>query len=143
MRCPRCEAWSLYAVVRCGRCGWEDPDTPDKLKWEPAEPSLTIRGLDGLAIDGISLELERGARFVTFDYCISAIFMTFRESSHVYFVRAGESAVAMGLRFTAVSLLLGWWGIPWGPVYTISSVARNFRGGRDVTAEIVSSLSPQ
>ena len=74
---------------------------------------------------------------------MSAIFMTFRESSHVYFVRAGESAVAMGLRFTAVSLLLGWWGIPWGPVYTISSVARNFRGGRDVTAEIVSSLSPQ
>jgi len=24
---------------------------------------------------------------------------------------------------------LGWWGIPWGPIYTIASLVRNARGG--------------
>jgi len=48
MRCPDCGAWTLFAVIECGKCGWEDPDAPNELKWEPAEPSLTVRGLDGL-----------------------------------------------------------------------------------------------
>jgi ATP-dependent phosphoenolpyruvate carboxykinase len=33
--------------------------------------------------------------------------------------------------------LLGWWGIPWGPIYTIAAVVTNIRGGKDVTAEIL------
>jgi hypothetical protein len=35
-------------------------------------------------------------------------------------------------------MLLGWWGIPWGPIYTIQSFWVNFTGGRDVTREIIS-----
>ena len=33
------------------------------------------------------------------------------------------------------------WGIPWGPIWTIQSLAVNFRGGKDVTDAVVKSLS--
>jgi hypothetical protein len=36
-----------------------------------------------------------------------------------------------------ISLLFGWWGIPWGPIYTVTSLFKNFGGGRDVTKEIM------
>ena len=45
-----------------------------------------------------------------------------------------------GLPFTLLSLLLGWWGIPWGPIYTIQSLWVNLKGGRDVTQEIMPSM---
>jgi hypothetical protein len=31
---------------------------------------------------------------------------------------------------------MGWWGFPWGPIYTIGTFITNFGGGKDVT-EIV------
>ena len=37
--------------------------------------------------------------------------------------------------FTLLTLVLGWWGIPWGPIYTIGSIYTNFNGGKDVVSE--------
>jgi hypothetical protein len=33
-----------------------------------------------------------------------------------------------------VSLLLGWWGVPWGLIYTPLTLWSNLSGGREVTA---------
>lgn len=46
-----------------------------------------------------------------------------------------------GLKYTFLSLVVGWWGIPWGPIYTIASVAKNFAGGGDVTDAVCDALS--
>jgi hypothetical protein len=35
--------------------------------------------------------------------------------------------------FTMVSLLLGWWGIPFGPIFTVRAVVKNLSGGQVVT----------
>ncbi len=110
-------------------------------KAQAASEAVKIVGLEGLTVDEVNLELERGARFVVFDYCISVIVMTFRRPSSVYFIRAGESALARGLGFAAISTLLGWWGIPWGPIRTVPSIIVNLSGGRDVTAETIASLN--
>lgn len=88
----------------------------------------------------LSQELQRGGKFVIYQYCISILILTFKRPSHIYFVRAGEGSVAKGLGFSLISLLLGWWGIPWGPIYTIGSFITNFGGGRDVTQEVVASF---
>ena len=104
---------------------------------------MKILGLDGLSGEQLSLELQRGARFVFFQYCISLIVVTFRRSSNIYFVRAGESAAGKAAGFSLVSLLFGWWGIPWGPIYTIGSFITNARGGKDVTREILHDLQQQ
>jgi hypothetical protein len=101
---------------------------------------MKINGIEGLTGEQLQLELRRGAKFVLFQYCISVFIMTFRRPSDIYFVRAGESAVAKGLPYTALSLIAGWWGIPWGPIYTIGSVVTNLGGGKDITQEVVSSL---
>lgn len=101
---------------------------------------MKIIGTEGLDGQQLGLELQRGAKFVTYQYCISILILTFRRSSDIYFVRAGESAVGKGLGFSSISLFLGWWGIPWGPIYTIGSFITNFGGGKDVTTEVIASL---
>jgi hypothetical protein len=77
---------------------------------------------------------------VFFQYCVSILILTFRRPSDVFFVRSGENAVVKGLPYTLLTLLVGWWGIPWGPIYTIGSLVTNLGGGKDVTEEILAGL---
>jgi hypothetical protein len=90
----------------------------------------------------IQTEVQNGAKFVIFRYCISLLVMTFRRGTDVYFIRAGESAAAKSLPFTLLSLFFGWWGFPWGLIYTPQSLITNLGGGKDVTAEVMASLAP-
>lgn len=101
---------------------------------------MQIKGLEGLSPEAIGAELERGARFVIYKYAISIVVMTFQRPSDVYFVRSGESRVGKGMGFTVISLFFGWWGIPWGPIYTIAALVANLGGGKDVTAEVLAAL---
>ncbi len=97
-----------------------------------------IIGIEGLSDNQINRELERGARFVAFSYCFSIIVMTFRNSSEtVYFIKAGESPMKYGWKYTVLTLLFGWWGIPFGPIYSVASLIRNFKGGYDVTMDVI------
>lgn len=91
-------------------------------------PNMSVQQLD--------FEIQRGAKFVVFQYCISVIVMTFKRGSAVYFIPAGGSVVGKGLPFTLLSLVAGWWGIPWGPIYTVQSIYNNCSGGVDVTQKI-------
>ena len=113
----------------------------------PTKASLTmatkIRGIEGMRQGELDFEIQRGAKFVLFQYCISVIVLTLRRPSDIYFVRQGENALVKGLPFTLLSLVAGWWGIPWGPIYTIQSVYNNSRGGKDVTQVVVNSLRGQ
>jgi hypothetical protein len=98
---------------------------------------MKIIGVEGLTNEQVSDEIRRGGRFVLYQYCISILVMTFKRPSNIYFVKAGDGSVGKGIGFSLLTLLLGWWGIPWGPIYTIQSLWVNFRGGRDVTQEIM------
>lgn len=104
---------------------------------------MKIIGVEGLDEQQLASELQQGARFVIYEYCISLLVVTFKRPSNIYFVRSGESAITKGLGFSLVSLVLGWWGIPWGPIYTVGSFMTNFGGGRDVTHEVAASLAKQ
>lgn len=102
--------------------------------------AVKIRGIEGMRPGEVDFEIQRGARFVFFQYCVSIVVLTFRRASDIYFLRQGESAVTKGLPFTLLSLVAGWWGIPWGPIYTIQSVYNNSRGGKDVTESVLNSV---
>ena len=100
-----------------------------------------IVGLEDIKSDGeLQVELQQGGKFVMYQYCISILIMTFKRSSNVYFIRHEENAVLKGLPFTLLSLVLGWWVIPWGPIYTIQSLWVILMGGWDVTQEIMPSM---
>lgn len=100
-----------------------------------------IIGLDGIQTQGqLQQEIASGGRFVIYQYCISILIMTFKRGSNIYLVRAGEDRVLKGLGFSLLSFLLGWWGIPWGPIYTVQALWNNFQGGKDVTTEVLASM---
>lgn len=99
---------------------------------------MNIVGIEGLTNADVDAEVRKGARFVVYGYCISVLVMTFRRSSNIHFVRAGESRVVKGLPYTLLSLFLGWWGLPWGFIYTPMVLIENLGGGRDVTQQVLS-----
>jgi hypothetical protein len=101
-----------------------------------------IVGLEDIKSGGqLQQEIQQGGKFVIYQFCVSLLIITFKRSSSIYFISHEQNAVVKGLPFTLLSLVLGWWGIPWGPIYTIQSVWVNFQGGRDVTKEVVASMA--
>ncbi|MEA2464308.1 MAG: hypothetical protein QOJ98_2055 [Acidobacteriota bacterium] len=86
-------------------------------------------------------DIKNGLRLVQYQYAVSAILISFLMPSSIQSLQRGQSAVAKGLRFSLISLIAGWWGIPAGPIFTIASIVRNFRGGIDLTATVEAVLT--
>lgn len=101
---------------------------------------MSIKGMDNMTTAELNYELNKGGKFVRYEYCVSIIVMTFKRSSNVYFIKSEENPFLKGLIYTLISLIFGWWGFPWGPIYTIGSIFTNSFGGRDITEEIVQSI---
>jgi hypothetical protein len=99
-----------------------------------------INGIENMSGTELSLELQKGGRFVVYEYCVSLLVITFFRSSNITFVKADENKVVKGLGFTFLTLLLGWWGIPWGPIRSIQALVTNFKGGKDVTANVIAAM---
>src|SRR5258708_36554377 len=104
---------------------------------------MKIVGIDGLSVEQVQLEVQHGAKFVFFQYCVSILVVTFKRASNIYFIRPDQSAIGKGMPFTLLSLVAGWWGIPWGPIYTIGAFVTNLGGGKDVTQEVMAAMGPQ
>lgn len=93
-------------------------------------------------LDGgrLAAELERGARFVSFSYCVSILLVTFRRTSEVIYLPPQSVAQWVGSRYLLVTLFLGWWALPWGPIYALGCIWQALRGGDDCTQEIVEEM---
>ncbi len=100
-----------------------------------------IVGLDGLSDQDIRTELQRGGKFVVFSYCVSLLVVTFKRGTDIHFIRAGEGTFLKSLPWTVLSLLLGWWGFPFGLIYTPWAVIENLSGGKDVTGQVLGALA--
>jgi hypothetical protein len=98
------------------------------------------KGIEGMTGQDLQREIQRGGKFVVFPFCISLLVITFRRASDIHFIRHGESALAKGWPFLLISLFLGWWGIPWGFIWTPMTIYQTLNGGRDVTQEVVRAL---
>ncbi len=105
---------------------------------------MKIVGLEGINDpQSLRAEVDRGARFVIYTYCFSLLIVSFKRGSDIYFIRPGQSAVLRGLPFTLISFFFGWWGFPWGLIYTIESLVKNLGGGTDVTQAVMADLVPE
>jgi hypothetical protein len=71
--------------------------------------------------------LDSTLRGSSFLYTISVIFMTFRRGAGG--VYCSSCRKKEGFKWTLVSAIFGWWGIPWGPIYTLQAIGRNSAGG--------------
>jgi len=104
---------------------------------------MKIKGIEELTTEEINYELQMGGKFVMYKYCFSIGIMTFKRGSNIYFIKKENNAFLKGLGYTLFTLVVGWWGIPWGPIYTIESIISNCCGGKNVTDEIVGSFKSQ
>lgn len=102
---------------------------------------MNIKNIEGLSGDQIRSLVAQGGKFVMYKYCISVVVMTFNNPSDFHFIHPGKSRVEPGLGHLFTNFFLGWWGIPWGPVYTIQNIYTILSGGKDYTAEIISHIN--
>lgn len=66
-------------------------------------------------------------RYLLFRSVVSFIVMTTRTPKHgVYCVECARKA---SFRTSLTSALFGWWGFPWGPIFTIKEILSNAIGG--------------
>jgi hypothetical protein len=107
---------------------------------EGGSGAMKLKGVEGMSIATLEQEVQQGGRFVIYTFVFSIIIMTFRRSSPIYYIKPHTGAVGPGLKYTLITLLIGWWGIPWGPIYSIGGLISNFRGGKNVTAEVMNSF---
>ncbi len=114
MKAPR----SQKSGITCTPPEWlqSTPRSVNSVDDATEEDALTgggfrkIIGTHGLTDQQIHRAIERGAKFVVFQYCISVVFMTFKRSSDVYLIRPGHAALTPRIGYSILSLLLGWWG---------------------------------
>lgn len=65
---------------------------------------------------------------VRYQFVVSFLIVTFRVDTRYYIVGHDATRTVAAL-CTAITLILGWWGFPWGPIHTPQVIARNLRGG--------------
>ncbi len=102
------------------------------MKLEEVLATMSPRELDR--------EIEAGGRFVVYTWCFSVIVMTFRRSSDVYFLRVDDSSLSQGWKYMLISFLFGWWGLPWGIIYTLQSLFSGI-SPKNVTADVMNKLA--
>jgi hypothetical protein len=112
--------------------------TPDQPP--PDSDLLPLAGAYALFPDEVRTRVAAGARLVRFELCVSALVFTVRRQSRVYFTRSWQERYLRGLWYSLGTLLLGPWGVPWGPVYTPWAVWVNLTGGVDETESVLAWL---
>ncbi len=98
-----------------------------------------------MSVNQLYQSLNGGGKIVIYGYCVSILAITFRLLSSPHFVKPNERLSKYRLGYNIRSLILGWWGLPWGPISTIDMIKINFKngGGIDVTADILTKLNEQ
>lgn len=109
--------------------------TLDKEILRGLERGAPFVGLDVTAPRDVLTLVRAGGTFRVYEYCISPLLATLRYRSPIHFIQPGQSAVGTGLRYSLISLALGWVSL-FGPIHTISSIRINSRGGWDVTGAV-------
>ncbi|WP_206170885.1 hypothetical protein [Phragmitibacter flavus] len=119
----------------------QPPPIPSDVPVASNPTGKVIPGTEGMSVAEVEQEVAEGGRFVLFSYCVSILILTFRRSSSVRFLRRGVDGTGAAVGYSLLSSVVGWWGFPWGPIYTIGALISNFRGGKDVTVQVLEALT--
>lgn len=66
-------------------------------------------------------------RYAIYRYVTSFFLITYRGVHQgIFCARCGARRA---YKNSVITWILGWWGIPWGPIYSIQAIARNMLGG--------------
>lgn len=69
---------------------------------------------------------------VRYPYVVSLVVVTFRFLSRPHRPQSADGRYLRGVPYLLVSMLFGWWGVPWGPLHTWRAVWDCLNGGLEV-----------
>ena len=79
-------------------------------------------------------EVMSGCRFVTHPYVVSLLIISLnRTLGGIQVIGRGPWPLGNLFGATLISLIFGWWGFPWGILWTPIALYHLWRGGRDCT----------
>jgi hypothetical protein len=96
----------------------------DLTTWLWVNQDAILNG--GLMLGGQLVTGE--SRLHYYDTVTSFLLLTTRKK-HGPFLAGSAEAHSQRNRAMTTTALLGWWGIPWGPIYSIGALASNANGG--------------
>ncbi len=89
---------------------------------------------------------NQGGVSVTFVAVVSIGIMTFRHPVHIEFKQKegiGLIRFVWGVVWAVFSGVLGWWGVPWGFIYTPIAIVTNLLGGTESTQAQIDMLNSE
>ena len=79
------------------------------------------------------VEITPTSKLVRYTFVVSLVVITHRSESRYYFEDMEKSKASMAKLFSTLgSLLFGWRGIPWGPIWTIKAVIDNMANSDEI-----------
>lgn len=75
--------------------------------------------------------IDRYTELTMYYACISFIIFTVKLPSR-YYIKGTVSSNIAKIVYTLITFLLGWWGLPWGPIYTVQIIYKNISGNYNV-----------
>jgi hypothetical protein len=100
------------------------------------EPRQRTSSSENAPIDPISCgacgQVTAQPRYVVFRYVVSFLLATIR--TPIQGIYCSSCARKAALRATLISAVAGWWGFPWGPIWTLAEGFKNAFGGSSIAA---------
>ncbi|MCF7789282.1 MAG: hypothetical protein K9N47_24385 [Prosthecobacter sp.] len=119
---------------------WSEDDVSAYLNQPLLDKGRPMAGTEGMSIQQIEDDVLRGGRFRIFRYNFSVIVMSFQRGTEMRYFRAGQGTGAHAWPWTLLSMVVGWWGFPWGILFTFQTIYTNCMGGKDVTPELLGAI---
>ncbi|MBI5700971.1 hypothetical protein HZC34_03865 [Candidatus Saganbacteria bacterium] len=79
-------------------------------------------------------EITKETEVVRYTWVLSFIIFSIRDQSAYYFFPKGY---AMGYVFSLITFIFGWWGLPFGLIWTIPAIIKNFKAEDKATVEML------
>ncbi|MBT3800627.1 MAG: hypothetical protein HOG05_05705 [Bacteroidetes bacterium] len=105
---------------------------------------MSIHKSENFSINSIHKEVDHGAVFIAYKYIISIpIFPPVQRFSKLYLIKSFENKSMYCTGSNIINLLLGLWGLPFGPYYMLSAIRMNSKGGVDFTEDVLHNLKEE
>lgn len=97
---------------------------------------MIVKNFGSYHLEDYERVIREGGRFMYYPYCLSGVIYSSISFTDVYLVRTRKERILKAIWYGMISILFGWWAIPWGPIYTFQCLFVIFQGGYDVTGEV-------
>lgn len=114
---------------------------PNNVYLKTKKSSLRVAGIENMTFDEIVYHVNNGGKFAIFYQCISFLILSQKTSSDIYLIKNGENPKDYYRKLNLTTLIFGWWGFPWGIIWSIECLEKNSKGGVDVTSDVMSALA--